>query len=218
MVKQFCLAAGIVALAGGSAWAQSTAPDSPRQLRLSFDADGSVRLLAQHVSVREVLAEWARQCNCYVVNADRLTGAPLSIPVLFEAAPQATVLRSLLKDAAGFVLTPRRAGPGPSIYETIYVMPSAAAAPVMTYMGERTLVQPAPPTPGAPDDELAPVRPVTPPEPIDPMKPTNQPGADDRRNPGVGVTVPGVRIVPITPVGPGSAPAAPPPPPPPPGR
>ena len=65
---------------------------SPRRLQLAFDADKRVTLTAQNVTVAEILGEWARHCDCYVVNANRLTGAPLTIPVQFEHASQAEVL------------------------------------------------------------------------------------------------------------------------------
>ena len=72
--------------------------------------DGLVTLSAQNVTVRDILAEWARQCGCFVVNADRLAGAPLTVPIAFVAARQPDVLRSLLRETGGYALTPRRAG------------------------------------------------------------------------------------------------------------
>src|SRR5690349_605789 len=92
-------------VASTTASAQSAAP---RKLQLSFDADRRVSLAAQNVTVAEILAEWARQCGCYVVNGNRLGGAPLAVPIQFERAGQADVLASLLRQAAGYVLTPSR--------------------------------------------------------------------------------------------------------------
>ncbi len=64
------------------------AQDAPR-LELSFDAAGAVTLRAHRVTVRQILAEWARQCGCLVVNADKLTGGPLQVPVEFQHETQA---------------------------------------------------------------------------------------------------------------------------------
>jgi hypothetical protein len=123
------LALGLLA---GSAPAAAQDPGPPaRQLDLTFDADGRVSLRAQNVAVRDVLAEWARQCGCFVVNAQNLT-ARIELPMEFEHRPQEQVLGAVLRQAAGYVLTPRRPGAsGPSQYETIYVLatsnPTAAA-------------------------------------------------------------------------------------------
>lgn len=128
-----------------------------RTLDLKFGADGLVTLSAQNVTVRDILAEWARQCGCYVVNADRLTGAPLAVPIAFVSAPQPDVLRSLLRETGGYALTPRRAGStSVSQYETIYIInassPVAHTAPTVavTPIVIRT----------APDDEIPPVMPI----------------------------------------------------------
>src|SRR5690606_14742826 len=92
-------------------------------LQLSFDANGRVTLIAHQVTARDILAEWARQCGCLVVNAARLNSAPLAVPIQFEQAEQSRVLQSLLREAAGYVLTPKRAGSqSASDYETIYIL------------------------------------------------------------------------------------------------
>src|SRR5688572_31768144 len=110
----------------------AAAQSPPRKLQLTFEGDGTVTLDAASVSSREVLAEWARQCGCLIVNAQNVPGT-LDMPVLFTRARQEIVLASLLRRAAGYALTPRRVGmTGPSQFETIYVLPtsnpSAAAA------------------------------------------------------------------------------------------
>jgi hypothetical protein len=130
-----------------------------RTLQLSFDADGRVNLAARDVTVREILAEWARQCGCYVLNAERLPGGPLATPIQFEHASQQAVLESLLRSAAGYALTPKRAGSrGVSNFETIYIV--AVSSPVSAAYTPPP-VAPAPmmamPTPGSPDDEIPPV-------------------------------------------------------------
>ena len=132
---------------------------APRVLNLKLAADGLVTLTAQGVTVREILAEWARQCGCFVVNADRLNGAPLAVPVTFSAASQSDVLRSLLRETGGYALTPRRAGSTSlSQYETIYII--SASGPV-AYAGPTTTSSFTPiAIRTAPDDEIPPVVPI----------------------------------------------------------
>ena len=57
-----------------------------RELSLAFHEDGTVDLLARNVTTREILAEWARQCQCHVVNAEQLTGGAMMQPVQFARA------------------------------------------------------------------------------------------------------------------------------------
>ena len=131
-----------------------------RTLRLAFNADGTVNLTARNVSAREILAEWARLCGCHVVNAERLTGGAIMMPLQFDGASQSSVLQSLLRQAAGYVLTPRRAAAqGASNYETIFILPTSnptAAAYVPPPANSSAMV----PTRGGPDDELPPVVPI----------------------------------------------------------
>jgi hypothetical protein len=126
-------------------------------LDLKFGTDGLVSLTAQNVTIRDILAEWARQCGCYVVNAERLAGGPIAVPISFVSAPQPNVLRALLRETGGYALTPRRAGSTSiSQYETIYII--SASAPVAFTSTAPTI------TPivirGAPDDEIPPVMPI----------------------------------------------------------
>jgi len=170
-----------------------------RSLELLFDASGAVWLRSRQVSLRDIMAEWARQCGCRVINAERLSDAPIEVPLEFRGAPQATVLEALLRQIPGYVLTPRRsAANGPSHFETIYVVAQSTAvvgaAPVTAMPVPRVL-----PTPGAPDDEIPPINPV--PTAVDPNKPINAPADPASPMPTPkppGVSVPAVRIVPVT--------------------
>jgi hypothetical protein len=189
-------------LTAGSATAFAQVP-AARTLALSFEPGGTVTLRAQNVTVRDILAEWAQKCGCYIVNADRLTGSPLAIPVLFEHATQASVLESLLRQAAGYVLTPRRAGSAsPSNYEVIYVLATSTATSSPTAMTsysnspQQTMAVPIS-TIGAPDDEIPPVQTLA-------TRTDNKPAAPP---PAPKPISPGVSIVPIVPMGP--APNAP---------
>jgi hypothetical protein len=171
----------------------------PRSLALVFERDGSVSLSAQNVTVREIFAEWALRCGCFVVNAAKLTGAPIPIPVMFDHAPQAAVLESLLRQAAGYVLTPKRAGSAsPSNYDVIYILATstATAPPAAAYSAP--VYQPVMATPivtaGSPDDEIPPAQP--PRAENTPATPPPQPPTSTSRT-----SSPGVSIVPIIPIG-----------------
>jgi hypothetical protein len=195
----------------------AAAPPAPR-LQLTFNADRTVTLHADQVTVREILAEWARLCDCLVVNADKLTGPPLAVPVAFDHAPQARVLGSLLRPAAGYVLTPQRPGsPSVSTYETIYIV--AASHPVGGDTGyglpAYAPVATAPVTRGSPDDEIPPVLPLPAPRagsaPSNAPAPTPAPAAPSNR-PGISVPPGVVMPIPIVPIGstpPGPAPGQP---------
>jgi hypothetical protein len=201
----------MLAVGWGTAAAQSA---GPRQLQLSFGADGTVTLHAAHVSPSEILREWARQCGCFIVNADKLT-TPLPVPVAFDAQPQSRVLESLLRGAAGYVFTPKRAGStSVSNYETIYVL--ATSSPTESGVVD-TYTPPAyapanvlPPSPGSPDDEIPPVVPAEPPRAPNapPTAPPAQVGTPAAAQPPAGVpqNLPGlpsgiqpVPIIPVTP-------------------
>jgi hypothetical protein len=201
----FIVAAVAGMLQVGAASAAAQTPD--RVLQLSFDTEGRVTLRAQHVTVREILAEWSRQCGCYLVNAEKLTGGPVMVPLLFEQQPQSVVLTSLLRQAAGYVLTPRRAGAtGPSQYEVIYILATSHPTAGAFVPQAPSMPMPAPiSTPGSPNNEIPPVAETPAPAP---------PGqAPKPMVPGYPATgVPSPFVVPIVPAP--SSPFSPPTPPP----
>ena len=177
-----CITGLVIALASllGAGTVPAAAQTGERVLHLQFDADGRVTLRAQQVTPREILAEWARLCGCHLVNADRLRGDRVEMPLLFERQPQSVVLRSLLRPAAGYILTPRRAGAaGPSEFETIYIVPTSnpttgavAAAPPPMPMPMPVAIS----TPGSPDNEIPPVPQITP-------QPASTPAAEQPARP-----------------------------------
>jgi hypothetical protein len=199
-----------------------------RELQLSFNADGTVNLVARNVTVRDILIEWARQCQCHVVNAERLPGGAIMLPLQFEHATQSAVLESLLRQAAGYVLTPKRPGvQSASNYETIYIL--ATSNPVAgAYVPPPT--SSLLPTTGAPDDELPPVVPIptqsgaparqAPPQPASSSpfgSRTNSPFVSITPVPSPGTVAPGTPVTPppgtVTPGGVVQGPTGPPAPP-----
>jgi hypothetical protein len=67
--------------------------------------DGRVTLVADNVSVQEVLAEWARVGRVTIVNGERLNAPPLTLRL--EDVPESDALASVLRTASGYVLAPR---------------------------------------------------------------------------------------------------------------
>jgi hypothetical protein len=94
------------------------------KLKLTFEEGGFVTLVSNGANVREILAEWTRQGGSTFVNSDRLVGTPLTLQ--FTHQPEKDVMASLLRQAAGYVLGPRRAGTvGASSFEVVYILPTS---------------------------------------------------------------------------------------------
>jgi hypothetical protein len=174
------------------------APAAERRLEISFDMAGRVTLVAENVTLREVLAEWGRVGGSSMINANRLAGA--TIPALrFDNRPEREVLDSLLRSAAGYILGPRTVRTsGPSLYEAVMILPTSSPVASSSYAG-------APPasqyrTAGAPEDEIPPVVPATG-VPV-PEQPAAAAPPAPPRNTNPGVYVPIVPVQPVTPVQP----------------
>jgi hypothetical protein len=58
-----------------------------RKLDISFEG-GKVTLVAENVTLREILAEWARKGGSRIVNAERLAGSPVYLTE-FKGQPEA---------------------------------------------------------------------------------------------------------------------------------
>jgi hypothetical protein len=119
------------------------APAVGGELRLSM-AGGLVTLTAKDVTVREILAEWARVGQTRIVNAEKLTGGPVTLQL--DNVPEAQALDTVLRSAAGYVMAARTAGsPGPSVYDRIMILassrPPVVAAGVPPPMGNRAMPQ-----------------------------------------------------------------------------
>jgi hypothetical protein len=175
----------------------------PRKLELTFDGQGNVSLFASNVTVREILAEWTRLGGSRFLNVERLTGAPLQIPVQFERQPEGDVLASLLAGTSGYILGPRMVGmPGTSRFGTVVIQATSNATATTSYGPTNYGGATAPPvTRGNPDDEIAPVTPPTAPAGAPASTNTNQPAGPRPNAPSVGVPASPV-IVPIGPAPP----------------
>jgi hypothetical protein len=108
-------------------------PAQADELKLSIH-DGRVTLIAENVPVRRILAEWARIGRSTVVNAEKLTGPPVTLHII--DMPERQALDILLRSAAGFVVAPRPVAlANTSQYDRILILaqsrPPAAAPAAM---------------------------------------------------------------------------------------
>jgi hypothetical protein len=136
--------------------AQAPAPQGPK-VQITFEPNGLVTLVANGATLREILAEWSRQGGSTFVNSERLAGAPQTLR--YEHQAETVVMSSILRQAAGFMLGPRREGTqGASSFEVVYILPTSnpsasgfVSQPAMPQQQQQITTQ------GNPDDELAPV-------------------------------------------------------------
>lgn len=99
---------------------------SAQQIQLTLQ-DGRVTLDASNASPAAILAEWARVGNTRVVDAERMTGEPLTLKL--EGVTEREALDIILRSAAGYIAAARPAGiPGVSSFDRIVVMPVSANA------------------------------------------------------------------------------------------
>ncbi len=115
-----------------------SAPAVAADLQLTIK-DGRVTLVADNVPARQILEEWAAVGNATVVNADKLTGQPLTVRL--EGVPEREALDVVLRSAAGYVAAPRRPGDdGASVFDRILVLAASKAPPAPA----RSMSAPAP--------------------------------------------------------------------------
>jgi translation initiation factor IF-2 len=160
------------------------------ELKLTI-VDGHVTLIAHDVTVREILAEWARIGQTKVVNGEKLIGPPVTLEL--EGVPESKALETILRSAAGYVVAPRMTSlTGPSNFESIVIL-ATSRAPAVTQIAPSPFVnRPTTPQPMMPqvavddDDDDEPEVPSNPPGqqpgpgPVGPQfpgPPTNFPGA-----------------------------------------
>lgn len=128
--------------------------------------NGLVSVQARNASPRAILQEWARVGKTQVVNAERLTGGPLTLEL--TNVPEQQALSILLKSAGGYLVGARQAlSTGPSTFDRIMIMP-ASSVPASTARPVAASASPAPPPPvaflpGDPDDDPADVQVPIPP-------------------------------------------------------
>src|SRR5580704_11332456 len=92
--------------------------------------DGSVWLAADRATASEILAEWARVGQTWIINAERIPGGPMTLEL--NGVPEQQALEVVLRSASGFLALGRtvaRADAMTSRFERILVLPASAAPP-----------------------------------------------------------------------------------------
>src|SRR5688572_23212129 len=88
--------------------------------------NGLVTLDAQNVSVRQILAEWARVGGARIVNGEKVVGAPVTLQLNGVSERQA--LDTILRGVSGYMLASRQdATSGASRFDRILIMPTSSA-------------------------------------------------------------------------------------------
>jgi len=101
--------------------------------------DGRVTLIADSVPARQILEKWGVVGDATIVNADKLTGPPLTLRL--EDVPEREALGIVLRSAAGYMAAPRRPGDeGASRFGQILVLAASKAPPAPA----RSMSAPAP--------------------------------------------------------------------------
>jgi len=86
--------------------------------------DGLVTVIAKDVTVRQIIAEWARVGQARVVNGERIPGGPVTLELV--NVPESQVLDTLLRSAAGYLAAPREVvASNLSRFDRIVVMPTS---------------------------------------------------------------------------------------------
>ena len=111
---------GLVALA--AVLCAPAVPAAADELRLSI-ANGRVTIVAQDVTIRQILDEWGRVGQTKVVGAERLTGPAVTLEL--HDVPEGRALESLLRSASGYIAKPRSGTVGASSYDRILIMPTS---------------------------------------------------------------------------------------------
>jgi hypothetical protein len=88
--------------------------------------DGLVTIVAKDATVRQIISEWARVGGAKVVNAERLPGGPTTLEL--RDVPEAQVLDTLLRSAAGYLAAPRAVmASNLSRFDRVVIMPTSSA-------------------------------------------------------------------------------------------
>jgi hypothetical protein len=103
----------------------SAGPVSAQDLRLEMRG-GLVTIVAQDVSLRQILAEWSRVGQTRIDNADKLVDARITLHL--EGVPEKQALDTVLRLASGYIAAPRSlAQAGASMYDRILILATSAS-------------------------------------------------------------------------------------------
>jgi hypothetical protein len=108
--------------------------------------DGLVTVNAKDVTIRQILAEWAKVGQTRIVNAEGIAGGPVTLQLI--EMPEEQALGMLLRSVSGYLAAPRpTVVKNASRYDRILVIPTAVAANPATRSGSSAAPPPAFPQP-----------------------------------------------------------------------
>jgi hypothetical protein len=114
--------------------------------------------VAEDVSVRQILAEWARIGRTTIVNGEKLTGPTVTLQLVDR--PEREVLEVLLRSAAGYLASQRSVGlAAGSVFDRIMILPTSRP-PAFSGVSAPPAFNRAMPQPQPQPDEDDPVEPV----------------------------------------------------------
>jgi hypothetical protein len=107
----------VVALSASPVWAAG--------LKLTI-GDGHVSLDAQDVTIRQILAEWARLGKTRIVNLEGVTSGPMTLKL--DNVPESVALDIILRAVPGYMAAPRSVYlANASVYDRILLMTTASS-------------------------------------------------------------------------------------------
>lgn len=110
----------VLALCASPVWAAG--------LKMTIN-DGKVSIDAQDVTIRQILAEWARLGKTQIVNLERVASGPITLKI--EDVPEKEALDIILRTVPGHIEVPRATYlPGASVYERILILATATTVTV----------------------------------------------------------------------------------------
>ena len=169
MKKFFCCCALAAVLVPASATVAQAG-----DLNLTI-ANGRVTLVAHDVTIRQILAEWARVGQTKIINGEKMMGGPVTMEL--RDVPESKALETLLRAAAGYVVTPRLDGRvGMSSYDAVVILATSRAPVVQASEPPSFNQRPQPVMPQVDDDSRG--------DPDDQPPQQPQPGPPGQQFPG----------------------------------
>jgi hypothetical protein len=109
------------------------------ELKVSMH-DGRVSVTASDVTVRQILAEWARVGQTKIVNGESVPGGPVTLQL--TDIPEEQALDILLRSASGYLAAPRaNASVDNSRFDRIIVMPTSTPSRANTTVARPSIAR-----------------------------------------------------------------------------
>jgi hypothetical protein len=132
----------LLPIAAAVAIGASPAAAAAQTLSLQLQ-DGRTTLVAERVSLPQILAEWQRVGGVTIVNGDRTSASPVNLYLV--DMPEQDALAVLLRSVSGYILVPRaQRGSAASSIDRILILP-ASAVPPRDSAAPAAATQPVPP-------------------------------------------------------------------------